>query len=439
MSILSKHTVNSVKSIQRTYYLITFLFWFVTGLPMALSILLIQERGVDLLQIGMLMGIYSLTIAILEVPTGGLADAMGRKRVSVLAYSTLTASTGMILFSFTFPMILGSFILMGVARALSSGALDAWFVDELQRLEPDIDLQPPLAKAGTFSLLSLGLAALLGSLIPQFFHGISLGGYYQLTPLAMPFIFAFILGLTLVVITVLLVKEHHKAAKVESWKTGFQEAPVIIKTGFSLSRHNPTILLLLGTTMVSGFSLIGLESFWQPHFANLLGDNQENTFFFGIIMGGNFIFGMLGNMLATPLTRRLNKRYALVSAIFQGTWGGAIILLALQSNIFPAAATFWLAYLSMGVINSPHNTLLNREIPAEQRSAMLSIASLTTYIGVMLGGLVLGYVAKHASINYAWAIAGALLVLSLSLYWKIDISLAGKNLPVSEARAEAKN
>jgi predicted MFS family arabinose efflux permease len=156
-------------------------------------------------------------------------------------------------------------------------------------------------------------------------------------------------------------------------------------------------------------------------------------------MGGNFIFGMLGNMLATPLTRRLNKRYALVSAIFQGTWGSAIILLALQGNIFPAAATFWLTYLSMGVINSPHSTLLNREIPSEQRSAMLSISSLTTYIGVMLGGLVLGYVAKHASINQAWAIAGAVLVVSLSLYWKIDTRQAGNHLPLSEARAEAKN
>lgn len=429
--------MNSVKSIQRTYYLITFLFWFVTGLPMALSILLIQERGVDLLQIGLLMGIYSLTVAVLEVPTGGLADAIGRKRVSVLAYSTLTASMGMILFSFTFPLILGSFVLMGVARALSSGALDAWFVDELQKLQPDIDLQPPLAKAGTFALLSLGLAALLGSLIPQLFQGISLDENYQLTPLALPFIFAFILGLTLVMITALLVKEHHQTAKAGSWKASFLEVPVIVKTGLSLSRRNPTILLLLGTTVASGFALIGLESFWQPHFANLLGGKQENTLFFGIIMGGNFIFGMLGNMLATPLTRWLNKRYALVSAIFQGIWGATIFLLALQSSALPAVAFFWLAYMNMGVINSPHNTLLNREIPSEQRSAMLSIASLTSYLGVMLGGVVLGYVADHASINQAWVIAGLLLVVSLGMYWMIDARQVGRHLPLTEARAEA--
>jgi MFS family permease len=403
---------------------------------MALSILLIQERGMDLLQIGLLMGIYSLTVALLEVPTGGLADAIGRKRVAVLAYIIMMVSTGVLMFSFIFPLILGSFILMGVGRALSSGALDAWFVDELLRIDPEIDLQPPLAKAGTFTLLSLGLGALFGSLIPQLFRGIPLGESYELTPLAMPFIFAFFTSLILVLVTVLLVKEHREATEGGNWKQGFQDVPVIVRTGFSLSRRNPTILLLLGTTVASGFALSGLESFWQPHFANLLGGSQGNTLIFGVIMGGNFLFGMLGNMLATPLTRLLNKRYALVGAIFQGTWGAAIFLLALQSGVLSAVTFFWLTYMSMGVINSPHNTLLNREIPSEQRSAMLSIASLTTYIGGVLGGAALGYVAKHASINQAWAIAGMVLVVSLSLYWRIDARQSGKHLPLTEAHQE---
>jgi predicted MFS family arabinose efflux permease len=109
----------------------------------------------------------------------------------------------------------------------------------------------------------------------------------------------------------------------------------------------------------------------------------------------------------------------------------------LQSSALPAVAFFWLAYMNMGVINSPHNTLLNREIPSEQRSAMLSIASLTSYLGVMLGGVVLGYVADHASINQAWVIAGLLLVVSLGMYWMIDARQVGRHLPLTEARAEA--
>ena len=85
--------MESVRYIQKVYYLLISLFWIATALPMALTILLAQARGLDLLQVGILMGSYSLTIVLLEVPTGGLADAIGRKRVAIVAYSLITVSS----------------------------------------------------------------------------------------------------------------------------------------------------------------------------------------------------------------------------------------------------------------------------------------------------------------------------------------------------------
>ena len=150
--------------------------------------LLAQARGMDLLQIGLLMGVYSLTVVLLEVPTGGLADAVGRKRVSVLAYVFLAAASIVILLAFSFPMIMLAFTLMGVGRALSSGALEAWFVDALYNVDPDIDLQPIFARAGTFTLLSLGLGTLLGSILPRLFTGLPADGTAVMTPLSIPFV-----------------------------------------------------------------------------------------------------------------------------------------------------------------------------------------------------------------------------------------------------------
>ena len=66
--------MSSVKEIQRVYYLVISLFWLATALPISLLILLAQARGLDLFQVGIVMGLYSLTIVLLEVPTGGLAD-----------------------------------------------------------------------------------------------------------------------------------------------------------------------------------------------------------------------------------------------------------------------------------------------------------------------------------------------------------------------------
>ena len=75
----------TTKSLERRYYPIVFLFWFSTALPMALFILLAQARGMSVAQLGLMMAMYSATIVLLEVPTGGLADSWGRRRVALLA------------------------------------------------------------------------------------------------------------------------------------------------------------------------------------------------------------------------------------------------------------------------------------------------------------------------------------------------------------------
>ena len=429
--------MRSTHQIQRVYYLIVSLFWLSTALPMALMVLFIQSRGLNLFQVGVVMGVYSLTIVLLEVPTGGLADAMGRKRVAIIAYGCLAMASCAFLFAFSFPAILGAFILYGTGRALSSGALDAWFVDALQEADPQVDLQPPLARAGTFTFLSLGLGTLLGSSIPLLFNGLQSDRNAVLTPLSMPIVLSIGLKIALLLLTALLVKEKPVSTAAASWKRGLSEVPKIIRTGFVLSRSNPTLLLLLGATSVGGFVIAGLEAFWQPNFANMLGGSDGKSLFFGIIMGGNFLVGTLGNLLATPISRYLKKRFGLVCAIFQCAWGIAIILLAKQVYPVPAAFFFWLAYLNIGVLDSPHNTLLNREIPSEQRSSMLSISSLSGYIGAMIGSVGLGYIAEHASISTAWMISGLVMAASLALYLNVDRRQSERQIQLQQPLAEA--
>jgi MFS family permease len=415
--------MRSIKDVQRTYHLVISLFWLATALPISLFILLAQSRGLDLFQVGITMGLYSLTIVLLEVPTGGLADMIGRKRVALLAYSTILLSGLVLLGAFTFPVFLFGFMLNGVGRALSSGALDAWFVDALKTADPDIDLQPALAKVGTYSLLALGVGTLGGSLIPGFFKDLPADGTAIFTPLSMPLAVAGIIYILLLVSVIFLIKEERPSTSEISLLDGVREIPNMIKTAVSLTRKNNTLLYLLGATSVSGFVLLSLESFWQPHFANLFDGSEENTFWFGIIMGGNFIVGMLGNMIVTPVSKALGKRYGLVAAIFQGLRGIILIGLALQSNLPVAVLLFWLVYLNMGAVNSPHGTLLNEQIPSGQRSSVLSIESLASYLGGAMGGTLLGYIAKQFSISTAWIIAGGALVLSLFLYLKIDFLL----------------
>lgn len=97
-----------------------------------------------------------------------------------------------------------------------------------------------------------------------------------------------------------------------------------------------------------------------------------------------------------------------------------MMALAGAGALLPAAGFFWLVYLMGGVGLSPHATLLNAEIPAARRSAMLSVQSLAAYLGSFVGGTGLGYIAENISIPAAWLIAGALTVVSLTAYLLLD-------------------
>jgi len=55
--------------------------WFIVGLLIPVMALLQLEKGLDLFQIGITIAVYSGTVILLELPTGGLADAIGRKSI----------------------------------------------------------------------------------------------------------------------------------------------------------------------------------------------------------------------------------------------------------------------------------------------------------------------------------------------------------------------
>ena len=412
----------TVRAVRARYYAITFLVWFATALPLALSVLLAQARGLSLFEVSFALGLYSLTIVLLEVPTGGLADAVGRKRVALLAFALAALYNVAFLLAFSFPMLLLAMILYGVSRALSSGALDAWFVDALQAADPGVDLQPALAGAETVGLLALGLGTMAGGVLPKLFAGLPADGTAIITPLAVPLVAALVVKLLTVAAIAVLVREERPVGG-GSWRAGFRAVPALVRDALALSRANPRLLLLMSASFVAGLAIISLEALWQPFFAALPDVGQGSTAapLFGVIMAGNFLVGMVGNLLSVPLARRWGGRYARVSAVARLLQGVSILALAATGPLVPAAGFFWLTYLMGGVGVSPHATLLNAEIPAERRSAMLSVQSLAAYLGSFVGGAALGYVAEHVAISAAWFIAGALTVVSLAPYLILDV------------------
>jgi DNA-binding transcriptional ArsR family regulator len=73
----------SVVDPTRRYTLLSFLQWLPVGLMMVPMVLLLLERGFSLGEVAAIAGVSAVAVALLELPTGGLADAVGRRPVRV--------------------------------------------------------------------------------------------------------------------------------------------------------------------------------------------------------------------------------------------------------------------------------------------------------------------------------------------------------------------
>lgn len=411
---------------RHAYYLVTSLNWFATVLPMAVMVLLAQARGIGLAEIGLYMGLYALVVVALEVPSGALSDTIGRKRTYLLGAALNLAARVVFLLAFDLWAFMAFAVVLGISRALSSGALEAWFVDALQAEDADTDLQPALATAGSYQLAGLALGTLVGGALPALFAWLPTEGI--LTPLATPVLASALLQGVVLLVVALVIDERGAtataSAAVARPVSGTAGAVLAhIKQAFETVINSPRLRVLLLVDVVIGVALAASENLWQPFFAGLLpGDDAAElaagggTIALGVLLGGSFAVGIFGNLLATNLARLLGKRQALVAMIFLIVQGIGFVALALSGAFLPAAALFWFTYLTRAGWSSPHQTLYNREVSSEQRSVMLSVQSLAFFGGSFLGSVVLGWVAGETSIAGAWLVAGGALSLSSLLY-----------------------
>ena len=389
--------------------------WFMTGLLIPVLTLLLLKKGLDLFQTGIALGIYSGFAILFELPTGGLADSIGRKRVYLISLVVSFSAITCLLFAqgFTALLIFG-FMLMGAARALSSGTLDAWFVDEFRKIEPDGNLQAALAKAGIFIPIGLGLGALLGGVLPMTLgkltnqtSGFDIYSANLLVILSLQ-ILQFFLTSTLIV-------DPRSSASNSGILEGLKQFPVVISGSIQYGLKNRIVFLLVLSTAAWGFGISGVELLWQPQAKSILGSDSQ-TWIFGLMSAGYFIASGLGSVIVTPISKLFNNNYQNLLALFRFLMGATLVILAMQANITSFIGLYWLLFIFNGVMNSPHAALFNDNIPEEQRSTLLSFESLMLQIGGLLGSVGLGYLSDSFSIPAAWFVGAGILALSSLFY-----------------------
>jgi len=388
--------------------------WFAIGLIFPVMILIILDKGINIFQAGVAVAMYSATTILLELPTGGMADMIGRKRVYMISLMFLFLAGLALLISWDFVTVIVAVVINGAARALSSGTIDAWFVDEFKRHYPDGNLQASLAKAGIFIPVGIGLGSLLGGLLPPLSDqlGISDWGFgpYALNLLSFE-IMVVIQALLTFVLVVEIFERDKGAGRSISMRGLSEQLSAAVKFGV----RNRIVLILLVAIATLGFGIASVELLWQPRVQEIAGGTME-TWILGVLAAGYFFSSSVGNLLSTPTCRLLKNNYPAALSVLRVAIGLSLLILAWQESVLGFALLYFLMFFFNGVSDSPHATLFNNQVPRKVRSTLLSFQSVMLQLGGLCGSLVIGYVAKAHSIPFAWIIAAVVLLLSSGTY-----------------------
>ena len=137
--------------------------WFPVGFLIPVVVLLMIERGLTLGQVGLVASVQGLVVLFLELPTGGLADMVGRRPVLLLAAGVNLLSIVILVVADEMWMFLIGLFLQGVFRALDSGPLDAWYVDTVLAVDPKAHYETGLSAAGVATGIAIAAGAMVSS------------------------------------------------------------------------------------------------------------------------------------------------------------------------------------------------------------------------------------------------------------------------------------
>jgi DHA1 family quinolone resistance protein-like MFS transporter len=388
--------------------------WSMIGIIFPVLSLAIIEKGLDYFQLGILMAVYSGVTVLLELPTGGLADSVGRKRVYL--FSLVASLSGGLSFYLAdgFPLMIIAFALMGSGRALSSGSIESLFIDRIYEHDANADIQGTMALVHAAIPVSLGLASLIGGLLPDFFEPMSSAAVFRDRYSAN--ILAFLLiGIIQAGYTIACIEEKPRQKGLRGLSSGFRETPRVIADSFRFGLRNPTILLLLAGGFAWGFSISGLEQFWQPRVGEIGGEGLPSAVF-GILGFGYFGAAAVGSLISSPVSKIFARRYRWMLMAVRLGMGVCYLVLVSRTGLGGFALWYFGAFLFNGMANSPEASLMNSQVPADRRSTLLSFASLIMQFGGLSGSLFLGYLANSRSITMAWILAAFVLIASAAFY-----------------------
>jgi MFS family permease len=366
------------RSIQRTYLLLMLGNTLAASFIWGINTIFLLDAGLSNLEAFAANAFFTAGMVLFEVPTGIVADTVGRRMSYLLGTLTLAGSTLLyvLLWQMDAPFWQWAVVstLIGLGFTFFSGAVEAWLVDALTATGFDGELETVFGRGQIVS----GVAMLTGSVA---------GGFIaQQTSLGVPFVLR---GAILVVMFAVAFRLMHDIGFApEKGGRPLAEMRKIASASIDYGWRVPAVKWLMVESLFTGG--VGIYGFYalQPYLLELYGDPDAYLIAglsAAIVAGAQILGGM-----AAPKIRGLFRRRT--SALIATAVANVLVLVAigLVENVWGVIAltVVWGLLFAAGM--PIRQAYLNGLIPSRQRATILSFDSLMDSTGGVWAQPVLG-------------------------------------------------
>lgn len=394
--------------IHRRFLIFRALRWLPTGLLVPVLVLLMLHRGLSIGEVGIATAANGMVVLFLELPTGGLADAIGRRPVLVVATVIDLAAVSIMFFADSLAVFVLIFALQGVYRALDSGPLEAWYVDAAFELDPGADIERGLSGGG----VAAGAAAASGALLSAGL--VAAAPFPSVDSLALPILVAIAVRAAEAAALAVLLVENPSARRLGEIRAAAGQVPAIVNQSVSLIRRSPVLLALLSVQFFWGAGVAAVEVLTPPKIVDGVNLTESAAVLFGVATAGVWLTSALGSALIPRVTKLVSVCKA--AAMLRLLEGGAVVAVGLVGGI----AWFFVAYLALylfdGAARPVHQGLVHRRVGGANRATILSAGSMMVMSADAIGLITFTWLAETTSVATALVVGGVIMAMAAPLY-----------------------
>ena len=373
------------------------LLMFILWVP--IWVVFLQRKGLSLTQVGLLEGVAWTITALLEVPTGAIADRWGRKASIAVGASLYGLAMFLILAEALSPAFLLGYALWNSSTAFVSGADSALLYDSLKADGRAAEAAKQSGRYAAINQASQGIASLAGAALAT-------------VDINLCFAICGFLGLAAAGL-VLTIHEPPRSNEDGDSYLGYWKN---LKTAVRIAARRPVVraLVLLNATIIT-VPLVVYYVLLQPY---SLGVGLPLAAL-GIVV----IAVQLSTVVASWLAHRTEGRFALTSvvAVALAVLIAAMAILAALPSI-PTLALMLAVGLVPALLTPLLSARLNHLIPSGQRATILSLGALLFELGLAVAmPLLLAFADRFgapAAIGLS-SVIFALTAVPLSFVWRV--------------------